>query len=108
MNLDPNLVTVARFRDLIEAQLAKGKLEAAGIQTFLANENIVSLDWFYSQAVGGLRLQVQAGDVADATAVLADPIPEQIVEEQTGFVYDQPHCPRCGSLDIGFETINRL
>jgi transposase-like protein len=106
--LDPTLVTVARFRDLIEAQLAKGKLEAAGIETFLANENIVSLDWFYSNAVGGLRLQVAEEDLEDATAILADPIPDEIIEEPSGVVYTQPHCPRCDSLDIGFETINRL
>jgi hypothetical protein len=106
--LAERLITVARFRDLIEAQLAKGKLEAAGIRTFLANENIVSLDWFYSNAVGGLHLQVQEGDVGDATAILEEPIPEEIVEEQSGVVYEQPHCPRCDSLDIGYETINRL
>jgi Putative prokaryotic signal transducing protein len=106
--LNPNLVTIARFRDLIEAQLAKGKLEAAGIDAFLGNENIVSLDWFYSNAVGGLRLQVLEEDVTDAQASLDEPIPDEIVEEQSGIVYEQPHCPRCDSLDIGYETIDCL
>ena len=104
----PNLVTIARYRDLIEAQLAKGKLEAYGIEAFLANENIVSLDRFYSNAVGGLRLQVLDKDVTDAQAILDEPIPTEIIEEQSGIVYEQPHCPRCGSLDIGYETIDRL
>jgi hypothetical protein len=108
LGLSTNLVTVSRFRDLIEAQLAKGKLESAGIQSYLANENIVSLDWFYSNAVGGLRLQVQSEDAEEAMAILDEPIPDEIVEEQTGIAYSQPRCPHCDSLDIGYESINRL
>src|SRR4029077_18975842 len=38
------LVTVRKFRDLPEALLAKGSLESAGIECFLADENLVRLD----------------------------------------------------------------
>src|SRR6202020_2478284 len=37
------LVTVRKFRDLPEALLAKGSLESAGIECFLADENLVRL-----------------------------------------------------------------
>jgi hypothetical protein len=43
-----NLVTIRQFRDLPEALLAKGSLESAGIECFLADENLVRLDWFIS------------------------------------------------------------
>jgi len=38
--LDPEqFVTVARFEDPVEAQMAKGMLEAAGLECFLQGEN---------------------------------------------------------------------
>ncbi|MGC2539667.1 MAG: hypothetical protein WA372_00605, partial [Candidatus Sulfotelmatobacter sp.] len=40
------LVTIRQFRDLPEALLAKGSLESSGIECFLADENLVRLDWF--------------------------------------------------------------
>jgi hypothetical protein len=57
------LVTVASFRDLHEALLAKGSLDSAGITCFLANENIVRLDWLYANAVGGIKLRVPGAQV---------------------------------------------
>jgi hypothetical protein len=105
--LAEKLVVIRRFRDLIEAELAKGKLKSAGISSFIADENIVRMDWFYSNAIGGLRLLVEPEDEEAAGAILDEPIPEQIVEEDSGLTYTQPHCPRCGSLDVSFETFDR-
>src|SRR5258708_5098577 len=48
------LVTIRQFRDLPEALLAKGSLESAGIECFLADENLVRLDWFISNLIGGI------------------------------------------------------
>jgi hypothetical protein len=56
------LVTVRQFRDLPEALLAKGSLESAGIECFLADENLVRLDWFISNFIGGIKLNVHAPD----------------------------------------------
>src|SRR6202045_4446300 len=47
------LVTIRQFRDLPEALLAKGSLESAGIECFLADENLVRLDWFILNFIGG-------------------------------------------------------
>src|SRR5580658_4311853 len=41
-------VTLRQFRDLPEALLAKGSLESAGIEALLADDNLIRLDWFYS------------------------------------------------------------
>ena len=56
------LVTVRQFRDLPEALLAKGCLESAGIECSLADENLVRLDWFISNFIGGIKLKVRAQD----------------------------------------------
>ena len=64
-----NLVTIRKFRDLPEALLAKGGLESAGIESYLADDNMVRI--FVSTFTGGVRLQVQAEE-ADAAAQILD------------------------------------
>ena len=59
-------------------------------------------------AIGGIRLQVHEQDVESARAILDEPIPPEFSEEEVGEPYEQPRCPRCYSLDIGFEKINRF
>jgi Putative prokaryotic signal transducing protein len=97
------LVTVRTFRDLPEALLAKGALEAAGIECHLADENMVRLNWFISGALGAIKLRVKKEDVQEAQAVLEEPIPETFEVEGIGAV-EQPRCPRCGSLDIAHQS----
>jgi XTP/dITP diphosphohydrolase len=102
------LVTVWRFRDVSEALLAKGKLEAAGIEASLADENLVRMYWLYSNAVGGVSLQVPQHRAAEALELLQQPIPEAIPSGSPGVNYMQPRCPKCGSLDVGSEGINKF
>lgn len=102
------LVTVRHFRDIPEALLAKGKLESSGIECVLADGNLVRMDWLLSNAIGGIRLQVHASDADTACALLDEPIPPEFSEEEVGESYAQPRCPRCYSLDISFERINRF
>ena len=51
-----NLVSIRQFRDLPEALLAKGCLESAGIECFFRDDNLVRLDWFISNFIGGIKL----------------------------------------------------
>lgn len=44
------LVTLEHFRDMPEALSAKGKLESAGIDSVLADGNLVRMDWLLSNA----------------------------------------------------------
>ena len=93
------LVTVRRYRDLAEAYVARSLLESAGIPAWIADENLVRMDWFYSNLVGGLRLQVDECNEAAAREILEEGAPETITygEEE---VYVQPTCPKCGSAEI--------
>jgi hypothetical protein len=100
------LVTIASFRDLPQALLAKGALDSTGIPCFLANENIVRLDWLLASAVGGIRLQVPEGDAEKALEVLNDGIPAVFFSEK-GELYEQPQCPNCDSLNISYQDRNR-
>jgi hypothetical protein len=67
---DRNLITIRKFRDLPEALLAKGLLESASIECFLADDNLVRLDWLISNAIGNMRLQVSETDAEAAIEIL--------------------------------------
>ncbi|MGB7621062.1 MAG: DUF2007 domain-containing protein [Terriglobia bacterium] len=69
------LVTVRKFRDLMDAVMAKGLLESVGIESFLIDENMVRIDWLISNAIGGIKLQVTSADAEAAIAVLDQTTP---------------------------------
>ena len=93
------LVTVQRYRDLAEAYAGRSLLESAGIPAWIADENLVRMDWFYSNLVGGMRLQVEERDAADARGILEEEPPKTITYGEDE-AYVQPTCPKCGSSEI--------
>jgi hypothetical protein len=98
------LVTIRRYRDLSEAIVARSLLESASIPVYLADENLVRIDWQISNMIGGIRLQVDVADKAAADELLLQPIPEEIAfSEAAPASYVQPHCPNCGSTDVFFR-----
>jgi hypothetical protein len=99
-------MTVREFRDLPEALLAQGCLQSAGIECTLGDANLVRLDWFYSNAVGGIKLRVKPEDAKAALDILKQPIPPGFNVEGVG-IYEQPKCAKCGSLDVAFERLNK-
>jgi hypothetical protein len=100
------LVTIRQFRDLPEALLAKGSLESSGIECFLADDNLVRLDWFISNFIGGIKLNVHPADVGNAQKLLDEPILEGLYVQGIG-LYEQPRCPNCRSLDVNFQELDR-
>jgi ribosomal protein L37AE/L43A len=94
-----SVVTLRRYRDLAEAMVARAVLESAGIEAWIADENFVRMDWFYSNMVGGMRLQVAGDDETAAREILEQDAPRTITygEDET---YEQPICPKCGAHEI--------
>jgi hypothetical protein len=100
------LVTIGKYRDLPEALLAKGSLDSAGIECFLSDENIVRMDWFLSNLLGGVKLNVKPEDADAALEILAQPAPDGFDVEGVG-QYERHHCPECNSMEISFEELNK-
>jgi len=100
------LMTLRQFTGLPEALLAKGSLESAGIECFLADDNYVRMDWFISNAIGGVKLRVKPEDVEAAEEILNQPIPENF-DIDSGENISQPRCPVCHSLDVTFQELNQ-
>ena len=66
----PRVVTLRHFFTLPEALLGKSILDSAGIQSYLIDENTIRMDWLYSNALGGIKLQVRETDAAAAAELL--------------------------------------
>jgi hypothetical protein len=93
-----DMVTVHSYRDLAEAIVARSLLEAEGIEAWVRDENLVRLDWMYSNAVGGIRLQVDARNATAADDILGQ-LPTSIPFAENA-EYVQPQCSQCGSSDL--------
>lgn len=65
-----DLLTIRQFRDLPEALLAKSALESAGIECFLGDDNLIRMDWLWSNLLGGIKLRVRQEDAIVASRLL--------------------------------------
>lgn len=66
----PGMATVARFTNVIEAEMAKTRLESEGIFALAADGATASVAPHLSIAIGGVRLQVREDDLEEAKAIL--------------------------------------
>ena len=102
-----DLVVIQQFRDLPEALLAKGMLGSAGVESFLLDDNLIRMEWFISNLIGGIKLAVKAEDEEAALEIVDQPIADHFEIDGVG-VYEQPRCPKCGSLNTQQEgTIDK-
>src|SRR3954470_21472412 len=65
-----NLVTLRSYWNLPDAELARGALEAAGIECFLFDDNMVRMNWFNANAIGGVKLRVDRQNIDEANSIL--------------------------------------
>jgi hypothetical protein len=70
---EPDQVVVGSFRSRVEAELAQGALDAAGIASVLTADDAGGLYPNLLVPSGGVRLQVRPEDAALATEVLSQP-----------------------------------
>lgn len=87
------LITIARYSFPHEAHIAKAKLESVEIPAFIADEHTINMQWLYSNAMGGVRLQVPREYVAEAQSTLNEDFSESI---EIGQESTQPVCAACG------------
>jgi hypothetical protein len=71
MNEDQlDLVTVAAFPDVAEAQLAKERLELEGVRAFVIDAQTVGAMPYLAGVTGGVRVQVEPKDEERAKEIL--------------------------------------
>jgi rubredoxin len=98
--------TIATFSKPEEAHLFRTRLEAAGIPAYVQDEHFIQMDWLYSNAIGGVRVQIADEDLAAAREFLAADSPQPSPEAVDVI------CPKCGSChtapDERFRRISFL
>jgi len=67
-----NLITIYSSVQPQSIYLAKGKLESEGIECFIKDEFTTQVNNFYSNAIGGVKLQIYQKDKAFAMQLLID------------------------------------
>ena len=120
VNPDTNgnaLITVANFSHPTEADPVVAWLESEGIECFVTNEHTVTMNWLYSNAIGGVGVQVKAADVERANEILQAVLNPHALEgeptlsdsemDQGSDANSEIHCPQCGSENVYYEKFSR-
>lgn len=96
-------VTIQKFTYPQEASVAQAKLQSMGIEAFLQDELTVQVISVYSNAMGGVKLQVPEEQYEDARKILIDGgfLKDEILVTLRSKDYpDKTICPFCGSENI--------
>ena len=93
--------TVASFSFVHEAHIARARLESDGVPAFVADEHTIAMQWLYSNALGGVKVQVPDSYVNKAREILSHDYSEALIKEQG---YSAFTCPTCGSENTEFEV----
>ena len=101
------LVTIRTYNHPLQANLVKARLETEGINVFLADETTIYVNWFYSIAMGGVRLQVMNQDVHHARQIISEAVEiDEDLVEKVAIPEALVRCPRCDSIKVHYETFN--
>ncbi len=69
METKNKLVPFQVFSDAIQAHMLFNKLDSEGIECYLYDENIVSINPFLDAAVGGIKVMIKEEDLEKATLI---------------------------------------
>ncbi len=93
-------ITLGRYSLPFEAHLDRSRLESEGIDAFVADEYTVNMQWMLSNAIGGVRLQVQEDDLYRARQILA--------EDRSGLIDDLPETGPAQEQDVNPPVLSVL
>ena len=94
------MITIGSFSKAEDAHLMRMRLEAGGVQAFIQDENMAQMAWTYSNAIGGVRVQIAEEDVEDAKEILRE---KYISDAEPNMA----ECPKCGSRDSAPDELPR-
>jgi rubrerythrin len=69
--MNDNLITIATFPYVAEAEACRMHLDDAGIPAFVADAEVVTMDWLLGNAIGYVKLQVPQSRAEEAAAIMA-------------------------------------
>lgn len=99
------LVTIRAFSTLWEAEMARSRLDAEGVPAFVKDGHTINMNWLYSNALGGVKVQVAERELEKARQILSAPFEVEVRDEGAeGCLIE---CPRCGNENIHYRVTGR-
>ncbi|WP_221268982.1 putative signal transducing protein [Mucilaginibacter sp. X5P1] len=104
--MEDRIVTFESYNDPMLAEIIKGRLEANGIDCYIADNNTIGMNPLYTQALGGVKLKIFEHDFKTCQLILAqneDLALDEVVDNE------ETPCPYCQSTNVryGAATIQR-
>jgi hypothetical protein len=99
-------IVLRRFRDMPDAFLFSSILDSADIENYLADENLIRMEWLWCDFLGRIKLCVRNADAEAALNLLGQDVIEKFEVDGVG-EYQQPRCPVCQSLQVSFRGLNK-
>src|SRR5690349_14217064 len=93
------IVVFETFYNPIEANIVKARLMDSGVQCILSDENTITINPLYTQALGGVKLHIFENDIPLVKSILQDEniqLPHEDTEPGAEI------CPNCGSNHVGY------
>lgn len=88
--------TVASYSTPAEAQVAWSRLTSAGVEAMIRDELTVGSMWVYSNAIGGVKIEVIEEDYDTARELLG------LAPSDEGAI----RCPHCGAADCHVRVLD--
>lgn len=100
------LITIKTFDNAIEAHLMKTKFESEGINCFILDENIISINPLFNNMIGGVKLKINKKDTEAAQEILKKISQTKLTDDDNKNI----KCPKCQSEDLiyGFKSMKGL
>lgn len=98
------LVTVNAFIMPYEADIVRSLLESEDIPVFLMDYHTIYIKWFYSIALGGIKVQVLKRDFELANEIIHGALTEG--RQQTS-QFSEGACPHCNSVKTSSVILGR-
>lgn len=103
-------VTIVRCPTATVADFVRSLLDQAGIESVLQDQYLSQMFVYFTNAMGGVRVQVRMRDVPAALEVLRQP-PRPLAAEAGADAAESAagagghalRCPECGSTTVSFE-----
>lgn len=92
------LCTVGSYSTFYEASLVQAELTAFNIPAILLDAHTIGLNWLWSNALGGIKVQVQQADLALADGLLSAELAQDSQMQPSEAVV----CPFCRSGETHF------
>ncbi len=103
------LVTLRTYINPIDAELARTQLDLAGIEAAVQDQHLVSIQWLYSNAIGGVKVKVDEEDLSAAREILDQENSAALADlpESEFSLADGDLCPVCESSAVHHSRVQR-